>query len=106
MWNCRFDPAWERYAPGRLALHAALQHALSDPACGELDWMRGTEAYKSQLANSAWQAADLHASSSALRWQLPRLALHARTGLRAQRDAHPAVAKAVARVRPLLDRAG
>lgn len=103
MWNCRFDPAWERYGPGRLALHAALEQALADPDCQELDWMRGTEPYKAQLANAAWQAADLYACSGALRWQMKRGALEARVQLRAIRDAHPPVARAVERMRYWLE---
>ncbi|MCW2673422.1 MAG: hypothetical protein JWP14_2011 [Frankiales bacterium] len=99
MWNCRFDPEWERYAPGRLALYAALETALADPACCEFDWMRGTEPYKTQLSNAAWRAVDLHACSSPLAWRVRRTLLSTACRLRAVRDRHPALANAWEHVR-------
>lgn len=67
MWNCRLDPAWERYGVGRIANHAALEHALADPDATEFDWMRGAEPYKMSLCNHVEQAVDLRA------WSAPAL---------------------------------
>lgn len=67
MWSCRLDPAWERYGVGRIANHVALEHALSDPAATEFDWMRGAEPYKMSLCNHVEQAVDLRA------WSAPAL---------------------------------
>jgi len=68
MWNCRLAPAWSRYGAGRVANHAALDHALADGSATEFDWMRGAEAYKLSLSNHVEHALDLRAwSSPALR---------------------------------------
>jgi len=68
MWNCRLDPAWSRYGPGRVALDAVLEHALADGSTTEFDWMRGAEPYKLSLSNHVEHALDLRAwSSTALR---------------------------------------
>jgi len=68
MWNCRLAPEWSRYGAGRVANHAALEHALADPHATEFDWMRGAEPYKLSLSNHVEHALDLRAwSSPALR---------------------------------------
>jgi len=65
MWNCRMDPTWNRYGAGRIALDAALEHALADGSTSEFDWMRGAEPYKLSLSNHVEHALDLRAWSGA-----------------------------------------
>jgi CelD/BcsL family acetyltransferase involved in cellulose biosynthesis len=67
MWNCRLAPAWGHYGAGRIANHAALEHALADPRANEFDWMRGAESYKLSLSNDVLHALDLRA------WSTPAL---------------------------------
>ena len=64
MWNCRMAPDWGQYGAGRLANHAAMEHALADPGSTEFDWMRGAEPYKLSVCNHVAQAQDLRAWSS------------------------------------------
>jgi CelD/BcsL family acetyltransferase involved in cellulose biosynthesis len=64
MWNCRFDPEWDRYGVGRLANHEALRLALADPAVQEFDWMKGEERYKASLATQVIPSVELLAWSS------------------------------------------
>jgi CelD/BcsL family acetyltransferase involved in cellulose biosynthesis len=64
MWSTRVAPNWLRYGAGRLANHAALEHALADPDITAFDWMRGDESYKRSMANHVEQAQDVQAWSS------------------------------------------
>jgi len=91
MWSCRVAPAYLRYGAGRLANHAALEHALSDPDCKAFDWMRGDESYKRSMANHveqsydvvAWSSLMVRATTDAPRW--------AKTLLIDSDDRHPTV---------------
>ena len=67
MWSCRLHPQWSRYGPGRVANNSALEHALTDPASREFDWMRGEEPYKTSMSNHVERAQDL------LAWSAPAL---------------------------------
>src|SRR5262249_40146203 len=68
MWNCRLAPEWSRFGAGRVANHAALEHALADPEATEFDRIRGAGPYKVSLSNHVEHALDLRAwSSPALR---------------------------------------
>jgi len=62
MWNCRFDPRWGRYSPGKLAMDEAVAHAL-EQRCETFDFMRGDEPYKASYANAEDRTVDLFASS-------------------------------------------
>jgi CelD/BcsL family acetyltransferase involved in cellulose biosynthesis len=66
MWNCRFDPAWARFSPGKLAMDESVAHAL-DTGATEYDFMRGAEPYKDSYANSYPVLTDLYAASGP--WQ-------------------------------------
>lgn len=62
MWNCRFDPAWARFSPGKLAVDESVRHALV-AGCSAYDFMRGDEPYKDSYANERPTTLDLFASS-------------------------------------------
>ena len=64
MWNCRFDPHFERYGVGRVANDHALGRALADEGAHEFDWMKGEEVYKASLATDVVPAIDLLAWST------------------------------------------
>lgn len=64
MWNCRFDPDFERYGVGRVANDHALGRALADHGAREFDWMKGEEGYKASLATDVVPAVDLLSWSS------------------------------------------
>ena len=62
MWNCRFDPAWGRFSPGKLAIDESVEHSLSQGA-EVYDFMRGSESYKDSYANARPVALELWAAS-------------------------------------------
>jgi CelD/BcsL family acetyltransferase involved in cellulose biosynthesis len=64
MWNTRFDPVRERLSPGKLAMEASVEHAVSS-GC-DYDFMRGEERYKASYANDRMVAQELYASSGAV----------------------------------------
>lgn len=73
MWNCRFDPHFERYGVGRVANDHALSRALADGGAHEFDWMKGEEVYKASLATDVVPAIDLLSwSSPAVRMVMDR----------------------------------
>jgi CelD/BcsL family acetyltransferase involved in cellulose biosynthesis len=103
MWHTRMEPRWHDYGAGRLAQDEAVQAALS-AGCSLYDFMRGTEAYKWSLANSATRSWDLLACSGPLQWvgwSAARASSHA---LREVLDHDPRTAAAVERLRPTLNR--
>ena len=63
MWNCRFQPEWAHYSPGRVAMDAAVSHAL-EVGSTAFDFMRGEESYKASYANAYPRAWDFHAWSN------------------------------------------
>lgn len=83
VWNTRFDPAWERLSPGKLAVDASVEHAVG--AGRDYDFMRGEERYKSSYANDEMVTQELYASSGAVVAAGAATYLAARQGLR---DAH------------------
>lgn len=99
MWHCRFDPALAGYGIGRLALHASLQHALSDPRCALYDWMEGEEAYKSQVSDRVQEYVIVCAASSWLQWGLTEPARRARRGTKELVKRHQRLDRAVRRAR-------
>jgi CelD/BcsL family acetyltransferase involved in cellulose biosynthesis len=103
MWNCRFDPAWSAYGPGRLALQTALESALADDSCQVFDWMRGTEEYKAQMSDDSWRAVDLHACSSPVVWAAQQGVRAGAEVLRVQRDRSPVLGRLWQRVGPRVD---
>ena len=62
MWSTRFDPAWDRVSPGKLAMEASVEHAI-DTGSTVYDFMRGEERYKSSYANERAVAQELYAAS-------------------------------------------
>jgi CelD/BcsL family acetyltransferase involved in cellulose biosynthesis len=62
MWNCRFDPHWGKFSPGKLAMDESVANALSSGGKA-YDFMRGAEPYKASFANQQAVAVDFHASS-------------------------------------------
>ena len=62
MWSTRFDPAWDRMSPGKLAVEASVEHAI-DTGSTVYDFMRGEERYKSSYANERAVAQELYAAS-------------------------------------------
>jgi len=62
MWNCRFDPQWARYSPGKLAVEESVAHALTSGFTA-YDFMRGVERYKLSYANDEARTQDFRAAS-------------------------------------------
>ncbi len=81
MWHPRFDPRWDRYSPGKLAMDESIAHALSQGAT-EYDFMRGQERYKSSYANHLPRALDLFAASGPVVGVATSTALSLRTRMR------------------------
>lgn len=88
MWNCRFDPEWSRYGPGRLSHEASLEAALAAGAT-TYDWMRGQEGYKDGLSDHSVRMVDLHAASGAVMWTALQVAAWGRSVLRGLRASSP-----------------
>lgn len=99
MWNCRFDPAYARHSPGRLAIDAAVAEALSD-GVDEFDFMRGEEGYKRSYADSETRTVDLRAASGRGLWALDRAVVAARDLVRRlEASSGPAATRTAALVR-------
>ena len=105
MWNCRFDPAFDRYSPGKLAIDESIAHALAD-GVRTYDFMRGLERYKASYATGEMQTQDVYAASNmALRAGRSTM-LVARERARAVGDSDGAGGRAVQAVRRARDRWG
>jgi CelD/BcsL family acetyltransferase involved in cellulose biosynthesis len=103
MWNCRFDPLWAEFGPGRLSHDEALSAALA-AGCRTYDWMRGDEAYKDALSNHAYRVQDLHATSSVALWVAFEFPTRARVALRDAKNRSQTGTALYERARPLLRR--
>ena len=94
MWHPRFDPRWERYSPGKLAMDESIAHALAQGAT-EYDFMRGQERYKSSYANHLPRALDLFAASGPVVGVATSTALSLRTRMRDAADSGGRAGQAV-----------
>lgn len=84
-WDTRIAPELQGFAPGHLLRAALLEQLNVDPRWSEFDTMRGTEAYKSAIADELRETVDLRAWSS----RIIRLPWRARRAAAALRDGHP-----------------
>lgn len=105
MWSTRFDPAWERFSPGKLAMEESVEHALT-AGCGSYDFMRGEERYKFSYANTSVTAQDLFASSGRARSVATAGALAVRARMRQAHARGGRGARFVEMTRRLRDRRG
>jgi CelD/BcsL family acetyltransferase involved in cellulose biosynthesis len=105
MWNTRFDPSWDRYSPGKLAMEASVEHALATGRTG-YDFMRGEERYKSSYANTSVVAQDFFASSGLVRSGATTATLAARSWMREAYERGGRPARFVETTRRLRDRLG
>jgi len=62
MWNCRFDPVWGQFSPGKLAVDESVAHAL-EAGSRSYDFMRGVEGYKDSYATARPMAQELWSAS-------------------------------------------
>lgn len=106
MWHARVRPRWLEYGPGRLATDAAVEAALSDPACVEFDWMRGGEPYKYSLSDHTYRSVDLFASSSTTAWWFASTSRDARRRARDFKNEHERLADGWQHIQPKLRRFG
>jgi CelD/BcsL family acetyltransferase involved in cellulose biosynthesis len=105
MWNTRFDPAWDRFSPGKLAMEASVEHALA-AGCSGYDFMRGEERYKSGFANESVVVQDLFASSGRARSGATAAALAVRDRMRQAHERGGRGARLVETTRRVRDRLG
>jgi CelD/BcsL family acetyltransferase involved in cellulose biosynthesis len=105
MWNTRFDPTWDRFSPGKLAMEASVEHALG-AGCVAYDFMRGEERYKSGFANDSVVAQDLFASVGRARSLVTGAALAVRSRMRQAHTHGGPGARIVESTRRLRDRLG
>lgn len=88
-WDTRITPELQGFAPGHLLRTALLEQLHMDPRWSEFDTMRGTEAYKSAIADELRDTVDLRVWSSSL----VRLPWLTRRTAAAVRDRHPALVR-------------
>lgn len=77
LWDTRIEPEFRVYAPGHLLRDALLEQLCVESRWSEFDTMRGTEAYKSTIADELRETVDLRAWSSPiirLPWRARRVA--------------------------------
>ena len=107
LWDGRIAPALSRFAPGHLGREAVLERVVSDPALDELDWMRGEQPYKHQMARAVDATHELRAWSSpaaAAALDMPR---RGRAWFRQMRTEYPVLQRAwmAVKERTVLERA-
>ena len=105
MWNCRFDPDWDRFSPGKLAMDESVSHALSAGGTA-YDFMRGQERYKASYANEQMAGLDLYASSGALLAAGNAMFLAARTRMREMDEGAGRGARVIAETRRVREKWG
>ena len=98
LWNPRFDPAFARLSPGKLAIDEAVAHAVSAGAT-TYDFMRGEERYKASYANDEVRALELYAGSNIVFALADRAQLSARAWLRRLEESEGRTSQWVPRVR-------
>ncbi len=105
MWHPRFDPRWDRFSPGKLAMDESIAHALEQGAT-EYDFMRGQERYKSSYANHLPRALDLFAASGPVVGVATSSVLSLRTRMREAADGGGRAGQAVEWTRKVRSRRG
>lgn len=103
MWNCRFDPVFARYSPGRLAHEESVTAALAQGAT-LYDWMRGEEPYKAAMSDHMSRAEDLFAASNRVLWAATDGARRSYRALREIKNSRPELVERWERLRPLIAR--
>jgi CelD/BcsL family acetyltransferase involved in cellulose biosynthesis len=101
LWDTRMEPEFRVYAPGHLLRDALLEQQRLEPRWSEFDLMRGTEAYKSAIADELRETVNLRAWSS----PLIRLPWRTRRVAAALRDRHPGLMRLDQAIRSALVRA-
>lgn len=89
LWDGRIASDFARFSPGHLSREALLERVVPDPVFTELDWMRGEQSYKRQLATSVEPTALLQAYSSPAVRTFTELPRRTRTLVARVRDSHP-----------------
>ena len=105
MWSTRFDPAWDRMSPGKLAMEASVEHAI-DTGSAVYDFMRGEERYKASYANERAVAKELYAASGQAVALVTDAVLTTRAQMRRWDEAGGRGAQVVEASRRLRDRLG
>jgi CelD/BcsL family acetyltransferase involved in cellulose biosynthesis len=105
MWNCRFDPQWAQLSVGRVAMDAAVEHAI-EAHCDAFDFMRGAETYKDSYATEYPWTEHLMAWSHWPRAARGRLVLAAREQARRLEQQDGRTARLVVRTRDQLGARG
>ncbi|MDQ1446365.1 MAG: hypothetical protein QOI20_2829 [Acidimicrobiaceae bacterium] len=89
IWDGRIAPDLTRFAPGHLSRQAIVERALADPGIDQIDWMRGVQSYKQELARSVDATVQLRAWSSPAAEAVLDLPRQARLTFAHARDEHP-----------------
>jgi CelD/BcsL family acetyltransferase involved in cellulose biosynthesis len=99
LWDGRINPVWAPQWPGQLLYGQLLERLVVDGTCRQIDFMRGSTAFKHRLTQTALQRDHLQAASSMAVLAAVLAPGRARSAARALKQRSPALSEAWAVVK-------